>query len=97
MDQSSNGPTADRLPQVLDFAHAGRLRDAMIFAFANGPVLLDASDVERMSTPAAQVMLAAGRASDASHIDFQIVNPSEAFRNGLIDLGLEAEFKHWMD
>jgi hypothetical protein len=43
------------------------------------------------------VILAAGRAADVSGIDFKIVNASEAFRNGLHDLGLRAEFKHWVD
>lgn len=97
MDHLSDQQSADRLPQILDFARAKDLHGAMIAAIANGPVRLEASDVERMSTPAAQVLLAAGRAADAAHIDFHIVNPSEAFRHGLADLGLEAEFKHWMD
>jgi anti-anti-sigma regulatory factor len=94
---STHSQTADRLPQVLDIVQAKDLCDSLISLISQGSVRLDAGDVERMSTPAAQVILAAGRAADVSGIDFKIVNASEAFRNGLHDLGLRAEFKHWVD
>ena len=87
----------DRLPQVLDIVQAKELCDSLIALISQGAVLLDASEVERMSTPSAQVILAAGRAADASGVDFKIVDASEAFRNGLHDLGLRSEFKNWMD
>jgi hypothetical protein len=50
-----------------------------------------------MSTPAAQVILAAGRAAVASGVDFKISNASDAFRNGLQYLGLQHEFRNWVD
>uniref|UniRef100_Q07SE1 MlaB-like STAS domain-containing protein n=1 Tax=Rhodopseudomonas palustris (strain BisA53) TaxID=316055 RepID=Q07SE1_RHOP5 len=93
---SALNQTPDRLPQLLDIVQAKDLCDSLIFLIAQGPVRLDASDVERMSTPSAQVMLAAGRAADAAGIDFKIVDASEVFRNGLQDLGLRAEFTKWM-
>jgi chemotaxis protein CheX len=89
-----------RLPQVLDLAQAKQLRDDLAGLLARGAAQgaaeLDAGDVERMSTPAAQLLLAAGRAADAAGVGFKIVNTSDAFRNGLLDLGLHNEFKHWM-
>lgn len=82
---------------MIDIVQAKDLCDSLIFLVSQGPVKLDAGDVERMSTPSVQVILAAGRAADAAGIDFKIVNASDAFRNGLQDLGLQAEFKNWMD
>jgi anti-anti-sigma regulatory factor len=94
---SAQSQPPDRLPQVIDIVQAKDLCDSLIFLVSQGPVKLDAGDVERMSTPSVQVILAAGRAADAAGIDFKIVNASDAFRNGLQDLGLQAEFKNWMD
>jgi chemotaxis protein CheX len=87
----------DRLPQVIDIVQAKDLCDSLIFLISQGPVQLDAGDVERMSTPSVQVIMAAGRAAGSAGIDFKIVNASDAFRNGLQDLGLQAEFMNWMD
>jgi anti-anti-sigma regulatory factor len=94
---SAHNQSPDRLPQVLDIVQAKDLCDSLISLISQGPVLLDASDVERMSTPAAQVILAAGRAAAASGVDFKITKASDAFRNGLQDLGLQHEFKNWVD
>ena len=85
-----------KLPQVLDLTQAQSLRDAMEARLNDGPLVLDASAVERMSTPCAQVLLAAGRAADLAGCPFQIIAPSDAFLAALADLGLPAEFKNWM-
>jgi chemotaxis protein CheX len=86
----------NRLPQVLDLTQAQNLRDTMVARLSDGPRILDASAVERMSTPCAQVLLAAGRAADLAGSAFQIINASDVFRTALADLGLEAEFNNWM-
>jgi anti-anti-sigma regulatory factor len=61
-----------------------------------GPVVLDASAVERMSTPCAQVLLATGYAADSAGISLQFINPSDVFRGALTDLGLQSQFSKWM-
>jgi chemotaxis protein CheX len=85
-----------RLSQVLDLTQAQNLRDTMVARLSDGRLVLDASAVERMSTPCAQVLLAAGRAADLANSAYQITNASEVFRTALADLGLEAEFNNWM-
>jgi chemotaxis protein CheX len=85
-----------RLPQVLDLTQAQNLRDTMAARLSGGPLVLDASAVERMSTPCVQVLLAAGRAADLAGSPFQFINASDVFRTALADLGIEAEFNNWM-
>jgi chemotaxis protein CheX len=84
------------LPQILDFTQAQPLRDSMAVLLSGDPLVLDASAVERMSTPCAQVLLATGRAAAAAGISFKILDASAAFRTALADLGLQPEFKNWM-
>lgn len=84
------------LPSVLGLTEAQNLRDRMVALLGDRPLLLDASAVERMSTPCAQILLAAGRAADVAGFSFQIIDASEVFRTALADLGLQAEFKKWM-
>jgi len=50
-----------------------------------------------MSTPCAQVLLAAGRAAVSMGISFRIMNASTVFRTALADLGLERAFSDWID
>lgn len=89
-------PSPSILPSVLDLTGAQSLRDTLVALLGNGSVLLDASAVERMSTPCAQVLLAAARAADLAGSSFQLVSASDVFRAALADLGLQAEFKKWM-
>jgi chemotaxis protein CheX len=91
----TGGDALTGLPQVLDLTQAQNLRDTMAARLGSGPLVLDASAVERMSTPCAQVLLAAGRAADLAGSPFRIINSSDVFQTALIDLGLEAEFKNW--
>jgi anti-anti-sigma regulatory factor len=51
----------NKLPAVLGLTEAQSLRDTLAALLGGGSLLLDASAVERMSTPCAQVLLAAGR------------------------------------
>jgi chemotaxis protein CheX len=90
------GEAGGLLPPVLDFTHAQPLRDAMTTLLNEDALVLDASAVERMSTPCAQVLLATGRAAAAAGASFKILNASAVFRTALADLGLQAEFSNWM-
>jgi chemotaxis protein CheX len=90
-------PAVSMLPQILDLTGARPLRDSLAGLLSRGTVVLDASAVERMSTPCAQVLLAAGRAAGPAGTAFKITNPSTVFRTALADLGLWAEFSNWMN
>jgi len=87
---------AHPLPQTLDLVEAQVLCDRMRGMLKEGPVVLDASAVERMSTPCAQVLLATGYAADSAGISLQFTNPSDVFRGALTDLGLQSQFSKWM-
>ncbi len=82
----------NKLPSVLDLTGAQSLRDTLVALLGDGSLLLDASAVERMSTPCAQVLLAA----DLAGSPFQVFEASDVFQAALADLGLQDEFKKWM-
>jgi len=85
------------LPQMLDLVQASHLRDDMVRVAGETNTVLDAAAVERMSTPCAQILIAAGRAAQATGKSFKITNASDVFRAGIADLGLQAEFSNWME
>jgi chemotaxis protein CheX len=91
-----SGGALNRLPQILDFTQAQNLRDTVAALLGDGALVLDASAVERMSTPCAQVLLATGHAADSAGTSFEIRDASEVFRAALADLGLQTESKNWM-
>jgi chemotaxis protein CheX len=90
-------PAVRLLPQILDLTQAKSLRDSLAAQLAGHAVVLDAGAVERMSTPCAQVLLAAARAAGSADASFRIINASAVFRTALADLGLVPEFCKWMD
>jgi chemotaxis protein CheX len=98
---SAAGPAgaggAHLLPQMLDLVQAMHLRDDLVRLADTDSILLDAGEVERMSTPCAQILLAAARAARASDKSFKITNASETFRTAIADLGLDSEFSNWME
>lgn len=85
-----------QLPRVLDITKAQELLTEMLEGVRHGPMVVDVSEVERVSTPCLQVLLAAGLACDATGSAFRIRNPSETFATALADLGLQSEFSKWM-
>jgi anti-anti-sigma regulatory factor len=85
------------LPQMLDLTQAAQLREEMIRIGADRSVVLDASGVERMSTPCAQILLAAARSAQAASKPFKITQASELFRTAITDLGLQHELDKWME
>ena len=94
--ESETGNGRYSVPATLDLTAARDLRDRLGAMLSGSGVVLDMSAVERMSTPCMQVLLAAGRAADATKVSFQIVDASDAFRGAVADLGLESQFCNWM-
>ncbi|WP_257169950.1 STAS domain-containing protein [Bradyrhizobium sp. SRS-191] len=88
---------AHALPQMLDLTQAAPLRDEMVRLAGAGGIALDASGVERMSTPCVQILLAAGRGAEAASKSFKITQASELFRTAVAELGLRSEFDKWME
>jgi len=85
------------LPQILDFSAARSLRDTISPLVVLGAMTLDASMVERMSTPCMQVLLATGRAAQSLGASFTIINASPVFLSAIVDLGLQADFSDWVN
>ncbi len=84
------------LPEELTLMAAEPLRDLLHTAIStNGNLVLDASRVERLTTPCIQVLLAAGHAAEKENAHFKLQNPSQALTASLTDLGLGAELKRW--
>lgn len=75
----------------LDLAAARRLKDTLIGALASeGPVTLEAAAVERIGTPAIQVLLAAGERFAADGRRLVVADATEPLRAAFSDLGLAA-------
>jgi chemotaxis protein CheX len=85
------------LPPILDLICAKALRDNLAALLGQHALILDAGAVERMSTPCAQVILAAGWAAVSAGAPCKILNASAVFRTAIADLGLHSEFSKWMD
>ncbi len=83
------------LAKVLDFAAAAALKHDLT-EFRGQGVVLDASDVQRLGTQCAQVLLSAQRTWLAESQTFEIKDASEAFLEGLTRLGVQ-EMLHAME
>ncbi len=84
------------LPAILDLGTVHALREQLVAALADQTtVSIDASKVERIGTPAVQVLLAAGRALSADGRNLLIGDASETFRAAFSDLGLGEQFSKW--
>ncbi len=76
-----------RLAKVLDLAAAASLKQDLA-GLRGQPVCLDASEVQRLGTQCAQVLLSAQRTWRAEGQTFEIETASEAFHEGLDRLGV---------
>jgi chemotaxis protein CheX len=78
---------AMRLPASLDLGAAPALLEHIRAALAEGPLVLDGSEVERVSVPCLQI-LAAARREGAGQPALRIVAASAALAAAVADLGL---------
>jgi len=94
----ANGKKNSRitLGPVLDIRAAGPLRDGLQKALKRGkPIVLDAAQVDRLSTPCIQVLLAAGKSVEAAAGRIVLTDASDAFVAAFSDLGLFANLMSW--
>lgn len=84
------------LSSVVDILAAPVLHAALLKALERRrPIVIDAAPVERISTPAIQVLLAAAKAADAAKLDFRVESPSPAVVSAFADLGLTPALDQW--
>jgi chemotaxis protein CheX len=60
-----------------------------------GRVVIDASVVERLSTPCVQILLSAAKHMEEHGIPFVVKSPSDAFVSAFDDLGLFSFLMKW--
>ena len=82
----------------LDLVAATALKEQLLEASGQGgAVTVDASSVERLTTPCAQVLVAAARSLAEQDRPFALKSPSEAFVSAFADLGLDAVLQQWVE
>ncbi len=79
-----------KLPEKLDVAGARSLVDTLL-ATRGRPLCLDAGQVERISTPAIEVLLSAALQWHRDGHPFRVSEASDGFRSACRDLGLDPE------
>ncbi|MDA8231095.1 MAG: STAS domain-containing protein [Magnetospirillum sp.] len=91
--QAHDGTIAIHLPSVLDLPAAMDLHDALLDALADndGDVVVEGAAVERMSTAAVQVLLAAAAGFKAAGRHFAVAAPSDRIVDAFRQLGLAAQ------
>ncbi|MEO5337029.1 MAG: STAS domain-containing protein [Magnetospirillum sp. WYHS-4] len=95
LSDSGTGCRIDLLP-VMDLRAAGPFKGILEQAIGRGvEVTIAAADVERLSTPCIQVLLAATAAMEKGGIAFRIVGPTDAFISAFDDLGLFPVIMKW--
>jgi anti-anti-sigma regulatory factor len=82
------------LPAVLDALAADELLG--LLRGCAGAAVLDAVSVERVSTNAVQVLIAASREGAPAEPRFHLRNPSPALVAGFAELGLAEHLESWV-
>jgi anti-anti-sigma regulatory factor len=86
------------LTPVVDLTAAESLKDALLDACGGtGSVVIDGAAVERIDTPALQILLAAAAVLHSENRVFSLVGPSQALMDAMADLGFAAELDRWRD
>lgn len=84
-----------KLPAASDLSNAHDLAEHLIAAASQGEALLiDGADVDRIGTPAIQVLVAAAFEAEKEGRRFQIA-PSEPLEAAFSDLGFGKEYEKW--
>lgn len=95
-DTSAAEPAVLALPPSLDLTAAQSLKDSLVeAAMARTGIVLDGANVQRVGTPAVQVVLAAARTFAAEERTFTLRHPSNVLREAFEDLGLSEELRRW--
>ena len=85
-----------KLPSQLDMGALPGLKEELLGALAaTSGVTVEGADVERVGTPALQLLLAAARDVLQGGRAFTLHAPSEALMLAFDDLGLGAQAREW--
>ncbi len=87
-----------KLREVLDISYAEKLKKEAIELFeksAQKGMLVDASGVNRITTPCIQIIISLAKSCELAKISFKLASPSEAFKKAFYDVGLSKELTSW--
>jgi chemotaxis protein CheX len=85
-----------KLPAQLDMTALPAVKEELVAAASSASALsIDGSGVERIGTPAVQLLLAAAKAFADDGRRFALKDPSETLSSALDDLGLGVDAGHW--
>ncbi len=85
-----------QLPSILDLLAAEGLKDKVVSILDGGESLvLDASEVSRITTPCVQILIAASTELQANHNDLKLAASSQVFEDAMRDLGFENFLNSW--
>ncbi|MDB2414576.1 STAS domain-containing protein [Rickettsiales bacterium] len=80
------------LPEVMDISTAESILEQLKKA---GDISLDASKVEKITTPGVQLIISADLSMQNNKGSFSIENPSDIFTSSLNNLGFSEKLKEW--
>ncbi|PIR39292.1 MAG: hypothetical protein COV35_01895 [Alphaproteobacteria bacterium CG11_big_fil_rev_8_21_14_0_20_39_49] len=84
------------LPSVLDIRSASSFYDEIKpLSEAGTNLKVNAKDVEKITTPAIQILLASASTVCKKKGSFKIENPSSEMTNAFLVMGLESQFNKW--
>lgn len=81
------------LPEVCDILHAESLHAECKKAAKSNKVQVDASQVNRITTPAVQLLLSLSQGTEDQKLEIE--NPSDVFVQAFEDLGLHETMNIW--
>jgi anti-anti-sigma regulatory factor len=97
--KSVNTDGVIKLSTVLDISHSKEFFD-QVTVLTKGKskiVVLDAGDVERVTTPCVQIILSLGKTLEKDNRLLKIDRATDDMRQVFCDLGLEEQFNKWSE
>lgn len=96
IEKPDNQEPGNVLPAMLSINAAAELRkDLLHLLDGSGSIEVDASEVERITTPCIQVILAMEKSAASAGRKFRVIAPSEAFSDAFKTLGLSSYLQSW--
>lgn len=90
---NKTGTRTIALPSVVDLDSLDGIRDGLLDAIEEGPVVVSAAGVERVSTNALFMLISAAESARRNHFGFAMSSPSGAMLTAIDRLGLSARFE----
>jgi anti-anti-sigma regulatory factor len=84
------------LPAIVDLDSLDGIRDGLLDAIEEGPVIVAAAGVERVSTNALFMLISAAETARKNNFEFAIDKPSAALTGAIERLGLGSSFQGMM-